>query len=360
MKTRHFIIYISILLFSTACENEIPYTPGFSEPQLIMNALLDAGEPENYVLLSLSGVQGISHVENAVVTLYVNGQVAETPEELPPLEPIGSADMVYDPNAPLNNIPEIAKRKKYRITTALHPGDNIRLEAVAENGKYHATAEVTVPQPINPILVDTCTMPLKGYNGFTNYRQFKITVQDRPGEKNYYRLDIRHDITTYGLYDSRIDTVIHSRETELINREDIVLTDGNPNSNEDDANNFFGTYEIANKYNVFNDSRFANANYTFKVYTQFYDNYSKTNLYYITRISRVITVRLLSISEAEYRYLRALNYMESDNYEEGLMEPVIIPSNVNGGLGFVGINSEAKYVMELPDKLYDNDNIYTK
>ena len=115
MKTRicslHLIIYIGIILFSTSCENEIPYTPAHSEPQLIMNALLDAGEPENYVYLNLSGTHGLSHVEEATVNLYVNGKLVEKAEELPPLKPIGSLDMVYDPNAPLNNLPEIAKRK---------------------------------------------------------------------------------------------------------------------------------------------------------------------------------------------------------------------------------------------------------
>lgn len=115
MKTRicflYLIIYIGIILFSTSCENEIPYTPAHSEPQLIMNALLDAGETENYVYLNLSGIHGLSHVEEATVNLYVNGQLIEKAEELPPLKPIGSLDMVYDPNAPLNNLPEIAKRK---------------------------------------------------------------------------------------------------------------------------------------------------------------------------------------------------------------------------------------------------------
>lgn len=70
----HLIIYIGIILFSTSCENEIPYTPAHSEPQLIMNALLDAGEPENYVYLNLSGTHGLSHVEEATVNLYVNGE----------------------------------------------------------------------------------------------------------------------------------------------------------------------------------------------------------------------------------------------------------------------------------------------
>lgn len=87
MKTRicslHLIIYIGIILFSTSCENEIPYTPAHSEPQLIMNALLDAGEAENYVYLNLSGTHGLSHVEEATVNLYVNGKLVEKAEELP-------------------------------------------------------------------------------------------------------------------------------------------------------------------------------------------------------------------------------------------------------------------------------------
>lgn len=61
--------------------------------------------------------------------------------------------------------------------------------------------------------------------------------------------------------------------------------------------------------------------------------------------------------KAEFRYLKALNYLESDNYEEALMEPVIIPSNVKGGLGFVGISSETRMTMQLPDEIIDNENL---
>jgi len=358
MKTRfsplHLIIYISITFFYTSCENEIPYTPANSEPQLIMNALLDAGEPENYVYLSLSGIHGISHVKEATVNLYINGQLAEKAEELPPLKPIGSLDMVYNPDAPLNNLPEIAKRKKFRISTGLTPGNNIRLEAIAENGQYHATADLTVPHPVNPIQVDTCLAKLRVWNGWAVYRQFKISMQDRTGEKNYYRLDIRHDIKTYGLYDSRIDTIIHTRETDLVNREDIILTDGNLSSTDDDEDDFFGSY-IENKYNIFTDGRFQNGTCTLKVYTQLYKNYDP-GLYHITRRSKKVTVRLLSISEAEFRYLKALNLLESDNYEEALMEPVMIPTNVQGGLGFVGISSETRITMQLPDEIINEED----
>lgn len=198
--------------------------------------------------------------------------------------------------------------------------------------------------------MDTACVSLRGYGDWNTYRQFKISLQDRPGEKNYYRLDIRHDMTVYGQDFAGNDTVVHIRNTELINREDIILTDGNPTNGSDDDNDLFGTY-IENKYNVFADSRFTDASCTLKVYTDLYNAYGSLYIYDIIRYSRTITVRLLSISEAEYRYLKALNCLESDNYEDTLMEPVIIPSNVVNGLGFVGVSSEVRTVMQLPDKI---------
>lgn len=73
-------------------------------------------------------------------------------------------------------------------------------------------------------------------------------------------------------------------------------------------------------------------------------------------VAKTFTVRLLSITEAEYRYLKALNFIESDDYESALVEPVIIPSNVKNGLGFVGASSETRVILKLPDEITDNNN----
>jgi hypothetical protein len=65
MKTKmklHLIIYITIVGFLTACENEIPYNPGQQDPQIIMNALLETGQAENDVYLHLGWAENvISH-----------------------------------------------------------------------------------------------------------------------------------------------------------------------------------------------------------------------------------------------------------------------------------------------------------
>ncbi len=337
----YLIIYISITSLLTACENEIPYSPKQQDPQLIMNALLNGGEKENFVYLNLSGTQNIQHVEDATVTLYINGKEAEIAEvvELPE---------AYSQN---NSIPEIMKQKKFRLSSSFKPGDILRLEAIAEEGQYHVIAEVKVPQPISPIQVDTCLVYIKNNNNWGWYRQFKIAIQDRSDEKNYYRLDIQHESTLYGYNWMEKDTIVTERESrELINREDIVLTDGHSSTSDDDDNGMFTT-NIPNKYNIFTDSRFLNANYTLKVYEQMENTYDTQYIYYVHRISESITVRLLSITEREYQYLKALNSLESYDYDETIMEPIILPNNVEGGLGFVGVSSETRATLQLPDQL---------
>ena len=48
----------------------------------------------------------------------------------------------------------------------------------------------------------------------------------------------------------------------------------------------------------------------------------------------------MSITETEYYYLKALNLVDSDVYDETINEPIRYPSNVHGGTGMVGISTE--------------------
>ena len=64
--------------------------------------------------------------------------------------------------------------------------------------------------------------------------------------------------------------------------------------------------------------------------------------------SQTITVSIYSLTEEQYRYQKALNTLDDENYEEVLMEPVSIPTNVTGGLGFVGADSRTQFVLHIP------------
>ena len=142
MKTKmklHLIIYITIVGFLTACENEIPYNPGQQDPQIIMNALLETGQAENDVYLHLGEGYSIEHLNEATLFLYINGKIAETPKAVSPEEIYGHLEGELDKDI-YESLLKSIRFKKYRLTSTLHPGDNIRLEATAENGKYHASA----------------------------------------------------------------------------------------------------------------------------------------------------------------------------------------------------------------------------
>ena len=127
----------------------------------------------------------------------------------------------------------------------------------------------------------------------------------------------------------------------------MILTDGHPTNSDDENNELFPN--IKNKYNIFTDNRFSNSNVTLKVYTQRYENILPDEIFNQIYRTGSISIQILSITEAEYRYLKALNCLNSDDYDDILMEPISIPSNVKGGLGFVGICSESTTTIQFPE-----------
>ncbi len=335
MKQLHHILYaFTLAALLAACEKELPYTVGSQEPLLVMNALFDANETEHYVYLSLSEAHQATRVTQATVTLYINGKQAEVAEE------DGQND----------------RYQSFRLTSRLRPGDHLRLEAVAEEGRYHATGEVTVPQPLESIQVDTFPARIKVYGNYQPARRFQVTVHDPARTDNYYRLYILNTVRLYGTYwlTMRDTTFCSCGKADIINHEDVVLTDGRPGSTDNDDNDIMGNY-IENRYNVFDDSRFPGTSYGLRVYTSLVE----APIYgYFTgpyTLNATITVRLYSLTETGYRYLRTLNTLESDNYDTTLMEPAIIPGNVQGGLGIVDacIATEAHIV--LPEQVLANE-----
>lgn len=344
---KHFFcmtVFLLILALSS-CENEIPYNIGNQEPLLIMNAMLEAGKGENFVYLDISHTHKTTPVKEGSVQLYINGKLAEEAEVV-----------MRDNNWPYTENPT----PKFRLTSLFTPGDVLRLEATAENGKYHASAEVTVPQPLPEIKVDTCLANIKVSGTYNIHRQFNISLKDPAGQTNYYRLSIQYDNTVTGTNLSGRDSTayIHT-EAELINSEDAILTDGRPGSTDSDANDnsdIFGN-NITNRYNVFSDKRFSGSSCTLKVYSYLYERYTAYDFQGKATLSSTINVRLLNLTEAGYRYLKALNTLKDEDYDETLMEPVTLPTNVKGGLGIVYAYSVTSTAIKLPDQEIDYNEV---
>ena len=320
MRKHVFYLFIISLALFSACENEIPFHSGKQEPKLLLNALLGAGTNNNLITLRILKENKSYPVSNGNVTVHVNG---EKKEEIK----FDYLDAAFP-------------------TTLFQPGDRIRLEATAEDSLYQVYAEVEIPQPLDEIIqVDTFLTKLKVGLSMENCIRYKITFRDRPDENNYYQLFIQEN-EFWGNPDDGWDYVPSVSMPDIISQEDIVLTDGHLTTADDDE---FGILDmvIRNKYNIFTDTRFRNDSYTMKVYTRYRDymNWHEENHMIVEA-----EIHLRSISKDYYRYLRAMNCLESENYNATFMEPVIIPCNVHGGLGFVGVSSDVKKTIRITDR----------
>ena len=137
-----------------------------------------------------------THAEKATVEVRVNGQLSES---LRPLPPQAEGDM----------------QCRFNISGKFSPGDVVRIDALTDDGQYHAWAEVTVPQRPNEITdIDTVTVPLTQYYYTQNYLRYKINIKDRPNENNFYRLIMDKQMTVKD-YNNEIGELCHSNHTPL-------------------------------------------------------------------------------------------------------------------------------------------------
>ena len=331
MKTYiyHPLILLVIILVTVSCENELPFNIKDNPPKLVMNAFINADSMTNVLFLNLTGKNYANHIENATVEVHVNGELRETLRPLP-------METEYD------------KQCRFNITGKFASGEVVRIDAMTDDGKYHAWAEITVPQRLDKIEnIDTLTVPLT-QNGHTqDYMRYKITFKDRPNEANFYRIVVDKQMRLWGYnHEEGGEDYLHWTKHisySFIGREDIVLTDGQPSTGDDEDNGLFDTAK--NIYGVFDDSRFRDTSYTMTVYNDpaipYNNNY---NGYYE---GMDVIIRLLSITETEYYYLKALNLVDSDVYDETINEPLRYPSNVHGGTGMIGISTEVSQTVRI-------------
>lgn len=327
---RTLTIYLSILIAAlsiASCENDLPFDFKENPPKLVMNALINADSLTNTVFLNLTGKDNVAHIQDATLEVRVNGELTQ---QLRPL-PIESE----------NVIPQC----RFGVTGKLSPGDVLRLDALTDDGKYHAWAEVTVPcRPAEIENIDTLTISLTSGSYTSSYLRHKITFSDLPDENNYYRIIMdSRVIHSRPIYDD--PPVIEWHNFNFVCREDVVLTDGQPSTEDDEDYGMFD--KVKNVYGVFDDSRFKNSPYTMTVHVPKYILQGFNIPYLDVKVD--IIVHLLSITETEFYYLKALNLIDSDSYDETINEPIKYPSNVNGGTGIVGVSTEVSKIIHIID-----------
>jgi hypothetical protein len=323
---KYIIIIPVFLLLLAACTNEIPFDVKDSESKMIINTLINTDCSDNRIFVSLTGKEDIASIDNVSVNLYVNGILKEKPEAIPDTD-------------------SSSKVKGFLIkNTTFKPGDKVKVEASTSDGKYYAWGEETVPERVDIIKIDTTTVRMKDVysDSYSSYLRFKITFKDIPDKANFYRVVLEKKTTRV-----LTNQYIGHDETEVtygysfISREDVALTDGRPGTADDEENGI--STSVSNTYGVFNDSRFRNGEYTLNI------SQSKSSYYYGDDLKEEqisVTVYLQSISETEYYYLQALNKTIDIVDDDILSESVHLPTNINGGIGLLGICSESSKTLQ--------------
>lgn len=329
------------------------------DPVLVINAQMTPQEDVHTIHLSSSSRSRVSPVPTGSVTVSINS----------------GAPIMATWQAPEDGYEEFSS-SEYIFTDKLNPGDVI--EITGSDGTHTAKATVTVPQAPDLLGVEY-THDVKhasagdsifdiggDYYGDWPYseeppyspqtwHEIKVKFRDKSGEDSFYRIRVYvhtklttdEDIEEYYSYIG-LDT----------SSEPVLSTATSSNGGLLDT-----IAEESNRYGLFTDDLFKDKEYTLKLYFQeseiingrFYlggDGHwdEETNKWVLDPLPEgwtyesEILVRLYSISQDQYIYLKAM-----DLGDLGMLfsEPVSIPSNVEGGMGFINVDSYKEIRMDL-------------
>lgn len=350
-------LFLLPLVLTVSCSRELdlPETEG---DLVVLNAILYTDEAQHDVFLSLSTREGDLPLGDAEVRCTVGD----------------------GPEVVAEHKENIRNSARYQFKAALCPGDRIRIEATS--GTYRARAEVTAPALPLPAALDTLSA-----NG---RMQFALRIQERPDVADYYQLQLNYRThTSFDAYwrdvnphpeDPGFDFTpgmqighndYDTDETVPLDLgEDPILNDGyTPQSIIDKYYNtnagFLFEFSPVNKTRIFSDHLFpaGSATVHFSAETSHFQPERHGNnrydewIRYQYRHTRQLVVRLMALDEHTWQYLGAVNRVrEMFGFNSLLVEPVVIPTNVEGGLGFVGIASAAPIALEFPG--VDNPDDY--
>ena len=350
MKAKTIILAVFVLL-AASCISRIDFHSGLDENMLVVNARFRTDESRHMVSVSVSTLrESVQRVTDAKVDVFVNGKFHSTAKYFQPVY-----DYVEDAVAVIGE----GLSPGYYFDADLQDGDEVRVE-VSWDG-LHASATANAPRAIELSVIDTVTVMETPY--FSNCDALKCTVrlQDVPGEDNWLRF----------LWDYHYEVTRHQEDSSVVEQgstitipfffdDDPVLRGDFHSSREQDAikETDLNLPLVTNKYCIFTDSGFAGSYHTADLYIRGSVFYSlQPGSLYPRTADSSLSLRLLSMSRDEFLYLSAYTNAEAnglmysgDLISQVLFEPVTFPSNVEGGLGFVCVETVSRVILDLPQQ----------
>ena len=349
MKKQISILLAITVLFS--CENELPFITGDDAPQLMVTDFLEQSTEDQSVKVSLSKDGSISGVGDATVHCYVNGHlVADTSVSAP--------DRAQSSRSHQLTLP---------FKACFSPGDIVRLEVEAEGSRYQvSTPDLPVPEAPDIRQADTVSVTVMLADRSLDVVRFMLDLKDSKKQNNWYALHIEKHLSAHVSFSdgSPDEDFVHRSIPRITysSHADPVLLDGNlpPTDIQSDLLDYIdflgdGTFAVFSD-DLFRDQStkisfdsywayFYRGNDEVDILQAMADAYGEEKAACIQmpigEVRNEVYVKLSACSEESYHYLRALRTIVSNGYNPIFMEPVTIPGNINGGLGYVGVLSSA-------------------
>jgi hypothetical protein len=319
------ILLMIMSLSAVSCVEKITVDSKNQDTKLIVNAQMSASEKKHTIFIGSGEGYSVGAYNGASVTCTINGEKRI------------KATLKENEDSYSQNV-----LSEYVLNTEFQPGDSVRLDIGSKYGDVYSA--VRVPETSAEITgIDTTS---KGY-------LFHLTVhieEEEPAGLNYYRIRLRHRYEATGYDDSGavVKRGSGSNFVSLDNDNDPILNGGQ--LGEDQLID-----KAPNVYCVFNNRFFQDGKATIEVTAR------TESLYQLKvggnadhwAVKNKAELSLLSISKEEYNYLSYLNSLQAaDDDFSYFFEPMVLPNNVEGGLGFVSIASERTFSFQLEDKVY--------
>lgn len=240
-------------------------------------------------------IESINYINNATVKVYQNGMLKDSLYNIK--KEIGNSGDCYDHD------------NYYSKHLIPLPGEEYEIKVTAP-GLPVATASTFIPECVNIDKVDTThfysNFNIPDWPLFQNII-FHINFTDPATEKNYYLLKVYSKDQPWGF---PIVATFYCKDPVVEEKL------SNPSS-------------VSLEGIAFTDKIFDGRNYTLN--TSVPGTCIKDSE--CAEYDRVIYLHLYSITKEYYRYIQALNLYKELNHSS-FYDPVLIPSNISGGLGF--------------------------
>lgn len=315
-----------------ACTSELDYISNRDSELIVLNASLRTDRTEHVVWLSKSRADGIVKLSDARLHCYINGKLVAEAEEVE-TSPFESAS-------------------RYLFSAQIQPGDEVRLEA--SQGALKASATAVAPRPATLAGVDTVSIARSPYYSVGNYDcpalSCKLRLQDLPDQPNWYRLFVR-----YEEYETEHPEYLNECSIEFGFNRDPILSEGKlPSLKENALQELLDALTEVNTYCKFRDTEFADKTAEVEIQIRNTEFEHFIHAYYEPEVGlppreKNLYFDFITISKEEYDYLVQYEKAHSGADIAILQEPVHIPSNVEGGMGFFTVSSVSSRAIRLGD-----------